>query len=679
MNRLGKEKSPYLRQHADNPVDWYPWCPEALERAVNEDKPILLSIGYSACHWCHVMAHESFENREIAALMNEKFINIKVDREERPDIDHIYMEAVQSLGGRGGWPITAVLMPDGRPFFGGTYFPPVPRMGMPSFPQVLNRVHDAYISRREELLETASKVKDILSADPGSDTSLPMDEAAMSSVFKEIVRNFDWKNGGFGRAPKFPSPMTLEFLMRYGFRAGEEERNISRKMLSFTLRVMAGGGIYDQVGGGFHRYSVDEKWRVPHFEKMLSDNAQLSRVYLNGWKITGDPLQKFISEDINNYIIREMQSPEGGFYSASDADSEGVEGKFFLWSRDDFQEIAGDDYDLLAEYWGVDRDPDFEGSHILNIAVNGEELASKHGLSPEEFYSRVKAVREILYMKRGERTRPHIDRKILTSWNGMMTAALAQGARVLERDDFLHAASRAGRFLIEKMSRPGGGLYRSFIDGTASVKGYLEDYAHLIDAMIELYQSTGDLLWIEKGREYAEFCIKNFRDESGLFFDNGKDHEELFVRPRNLQDNALPSGNAKISREFQRLALYTGEDSYSRFAEDIIRSISGFMVRYPLGFSEALNSSLMMLQGLTKVVISGRRDNPLTLDMLSRVNRNYSPDILTAYRFDESGECPGPLALIPFQNEGAAAYLCKDQTCSEPLTSADELERALNL
>ncbi|MBL8119685.1 MAG: thioredoxin domain-containing protein, partial [Anaerolineae bacterium] len=500
-NRLQHETSPYLVQHADNPVDWYPWGDEAFARAAAEDKPILLSVGYSACHWCHVMAHESFEHAPTAKLMNDLFINIKVDREERPDIDDIYMQAVQALSGHGGWPMTVFLTPTGRPFYGGTYYPPEPRHGIPAFRQVLAGVADAYQNRRAQVEEAAANLTEALNREflgiGGEQSALNAD--LITTAYKKIAQEFDSTHGGFGSAPKFPQPMNLEFLLRAHHRTADP---LPLQQVTFTLRQMARGGIYDQLGGGFHRYSVDSLWLVPHFEKMLYDNAQLSRLYLHAYQLTGDDFFKTIALEIDDYILREMTSPEGGFYSTTDADSEGEEGLFFTWTKAELEELLGDDAPIAIEYWGVTTRGNFEGRSILHVPNDESVAAERLNLTPEELRARLSLIRDKLYAVRTQRVHPGLDDKILTGWNGMMLASLAEAARVLDRPDYRAAAVKNAGFILANLRSPQGRLLRTHKDGVTNqrIKATLEDYACLIDGLIELYQTTFDQHWFTEAR-----------------------------------------------------------------------------------------------------------------------------------------------------------------------------------
>ncbi|MCU0511948.1 MAG: thioredoxin domain-containing protein [Anaerolineae bacterium] len=688
MNRLQHETSPYLLQHQDNPVDWYPWGEAALTRARAEDKPILLSIGYSACHWCHVMAHESFEHEPTAALMNELYINIKVDREERPDIDDIYMQAVvQMTRGHGGWPLTVFLTPEGHPFYGGTYFPLEPRYGMPSFREVLRAVHEAYTSRREELEENARR---LIQALDRSELNLEGDEIGLSANLLNMAavglrRGFDKVNGGFGSQPKFPNPMNLEYLLRAYRRTGHEE---TLHVVTLTLQKMARGGIYDQLGGGFHRYSVDAFWLVPHFEKMLYDNAQLSRLYLHAWQVTGDPFFRRIAEETYDYVLREMVAPEGGFYSTTDADSEGEEGKFFVWSLEEIEDILQplteeipDAVDIAVEVWGVTQGGNFEGHNILYVPNEDAVVAQRLGLTVAELHARLTVIKDRLYAARTQRVAPGLDDKILTAWNGMMLASLAEAARVLGRADYLTAAERAGDFLLNTLCTPAGRLYRTFNHGRARLNGYLEDYASLIDALLELYQSTFVERWFVQAQALAEVVLQHFRAEDGIgFYDTSADHEKLIVRPRSLQDNATPSGTSMMAKQLLRLYAYTGEARYYAAAESALKPLTAAMRTYPQAFGEALNAVEMLVQGLAEVAIVGNPTQPQTAALLDALRRPFYPNVITALsRSDAGAEAAVPLLRGRTLREAQpTVYVCRQFVCARPVHTPDELTALLH-
>jgi uncharacterized protein YyaL (SSP411 family) len=679
MNRLANETSPYLRQHAENPVDWYPWGAEALERARAEDKPILLSIGYSACHWCHVMAHESFEHEPTADIMNAHFVNIKVDREERPDLDDIYMQAVQALAhGHGGWPMTVFLTPDGKPFYGGTYFPPEPRYGVPSFRQVMQGVIDAYRTRRDQVDKVADELSQSLSREKlaigGAASDLSAD--LLETAFNKIARTFDERHGGFGGAPKFPNPMNLEFLLRHYARTGNAD---ALNMATLTLRKMARGGMYDQLGGGFHRYSVDAIWLVPHFEKMLYDNAQLSRVYLHVWQITGDAFFRQIAEEIYDYVLREMTSPEGGFYSTTDADSEGAEGKFFVWSKAELEELLGDDARIAVEYWGVSSRGNFEGKNILYVPNEDSVVAGRLGIAEVELRAKLAALRDKLYAVRTQRVAPGLDDKILTAWNGLMLASLSEAARALDRKDYREAAIRNATFLSQNLLLDGDRLLRTYKDGRAKINGYLEDYANLIDALIELYQTTFDEQWFALARRLADSALARFRADDGGFFDTSDDHEALIARPRSLQDNATPSGNSMLARDLLRLTAYTGAGEYDDAARKSLSILTAALREYPQAFGEALNAVEMMVAGVVEIAVVGDPNDAATRALLDVAQKPYRPNTIVALSVsDVSGDAAIPLLSYRTQKGGQpTVYVCRNFACQMPVTTPGEVEQML--
>src|ERR671915_1331065 len=583
-NRLANETSPYLLQHKDNPVDWYPWGEEALKRAREEDKPILLSVGYSACHWCHVMERESFEDDETARMMNEHFVNVKVDREERPDIDSIYMAAVQALTRHGGWPMTVFLTPDGAPFYGGTYFPPTPSRGMPSFQQLLLSVVDAYENRREEVLQNAQAVSDYLQAStaavmPEAETSgTELLDRAAGVLLSQLDRRF----GGFGGAPKFPQAMNLEVLLRHYYRTGERS---ALDGVELTCRQMANGGIYDQLGGGFSRYSVDGYWLVPPFEKMLYDNALLSRLYLEAYQATGDTFYRRIAEETLDYVLRDMTSEEGGFYSAEDADSEGEEGKFYVWTLEELEAaLDPDEASLAARYWDVTERGNFEGKNILHVARPPEAVADEFGLSPEELGARIARIRAKLFAVREERVRPGRDEKILAAWNGLMLRSFALAARVTRCEDYREAAIENATFIVEKLKEDGR-IHRSYKDGRARFNGYLEDYAMVADGLVALYEATFQTRWLAEAEALCDAVLELFWDEEKrAFYDTPADHEELVTRPRDIYDSAAPSGNSVAADVLLRLALLLDREDYRARAEAVLEELSGGMEKLPGGF-----------------------------------------------------------------------------------------------
>ena len=546
-NRLAQETSPYLLEHANNPVDWYPWGPEALAKARSENKPILLSIGYSACHWCHVMARESFEDREVAALMNRDFISIKVDREERPDLDQVYMRAVQGLTGSGGWPMTVFLLPDGAPFFAGTYFPPSDRFGMPSFRRVLSAVAEAFARRPAEVQATAAQVRNFLERPVVPLASGPLTPGLLDEAYGRLQRDHDPVHGGFGGAPKFPQPMLIEFLLRTSIRSGEPA---AREMAKQTLRAMAEGGMYDQLAGGFHRYSVDEHWLVPHFEKMLYDNALLARAYLDAWQLTREPLFRRVAEETLAFVLREMTSSDGGFFSSLDADSEGEEGRFYLWTPQELRVALGaDEAAAVAAAFDVTEDGNFEGRSIL------------HPVTPDA-PAVMAAARNRLLAFRDGRVRPHRDEKVIASWNGLMLRAFADAGRVLDRPDLVSMAEANARFLLSRM-RDRGRMRRSYKDGRATVGGYLEDQVAVADGLLSLYAATFDMRWLDEAHGLLDEMLVAFWDDGqAAFFDTAVDHERLVVRPQDVTDNATPSGTSMAVDVLLRAGALLGQNAW---------------------------------------------------------------------------------------------------------------------
>jgi uncharacterized protein YyaL (SSP411 family) len=674
-NRLANETSPYLLQHKDNPVDWYPWGEEALKKAREEDKPILLSVGYSACHWCHVMERESFEDEATARIMNEHFVNIKVDREERPDIDSIYMSAIQALTRHGGWPMTVFLTPDGAPFYGGTYFPPVPKGGLPSFQQVLLSLADAYENRRDEVLRSAGSVREYLQTTTGAvlprtAVGTELLEAAAESLMSELDRRF----GGFGGAPKFPQAMNLEVLLRHHHRTGDRA---ALSGVEDTLRAMANGGIYDQLGGGFARYSVDQYWLVPHFEKMLYDNALLSRLYLEVYQATGDEFYKRITEETLDYVVRDMTSPDGGFYSAEDADSEGEEGKFYVWTPEEIRSVLNAEEATIAErYWDVTARGNFEGKNILYVPRPPEAVAAEFGISPEELWERVKEIRSKLLAAREERVRPGRDEKILSAWNGLMLRSFAFAARVLKREDYREVARKNATFLLEKL-RVDVRLRRSYKDGQARFNGYLEDYAMVADGLVALYEATFETRWLVEAASLDDAILELFWDEGGgIFYDTPADHEELVTRPRDVYDNAAPSGTSVATDVLLRLALLLDRDEYRQRAEAVLDSSSGGMERLPGAFGRLLAALDFYLSRPREVAIVGDPTSPDTQALVDAVYARYIPNKVVAGRAPEDEEAARFVPLLadrPMRDSRSTAYVCEGYACKNPTTDAEEL------
>jgi hypothetical protein len=663
-NKLINETSPYLLQHADNPVEWYPWGQEALDRARAENKPIFLSIGYSACHWCHVMAHESFEDPETAAIMNQYFINVKVDREERPDLDSIYMSAVQALTGRGGWPMSVFITADGSPLYGGTYFPPQPRYGMPSFSQVLLALADAWKNKRDQLVRDSKELVQAINrqaAPAGNDRSEPLSRQTLDAAYKEIRDSFDQTYGGWGNAPKFPQPMTLEFLLSYHHITGN---TAALDMVNQTLEAMARGGMYDQLGGGFHRYSVDERWLVPHFEKMLYDNAQLARVYLHAWQVTGNHFFRRIAKETLDYVLREMTGPDGGFYATQDADSEGEEGKFFVWTPAEIRQILAQDADAFIRAYAVTESGNFEGKNILEFVGDLQERAD------------LQKSRQKLFSARDRRVHPGRDEKVVTAWNGLMLVAMTEAARAFDRDDYRQAAENSARFILDRLVVDGR-LQRTWKDNQAKIDGFLEDYAAVIYGLLAHYQTTFDARWYDAARDLADTMIAFYSTPDGGFYDTGSEHEKLITRPRDLQDNAVPCGNSLAATALLRLGQLAVEPGYSERAHKALAPMQSLMARYPLGFGQWLNASAYALSSPREIAIIGSLDKSDTKRLVNVAQSGYKPHQVVA-----AGSEPGNVPLLKGRKrlrDRATAYVCTDFTCRNPTTDpeslADQLDR----
>lgn len=674
-NRLAQESSPYLQQHGSNPVDWFPWGAEALARALAEDKPIFLSIGYAACHWCHVMEHESFEDAATAEILNRNFVCIKVDREERSDLDSIYMQAVVAMTGHGGWPMSVWLNPQREPFYGGTYFPPERRHGMPGFKELLRNLAEAWQQRRGELQENARAMLEHLrspAAAGGAAGALP-DAGLLPQALQAVLQSFDWSNGGWGAAPKFPQPMTIEFLLRQHARSADP---LALEMAERTLQAMAAGGMYDQLGGGFHRYAVDDHWLVPHFEKMLYDNAQLARVYLHAFQVTGKPLYKRIVEETCDYLLREMTEPGGGFYSAQDADSEGEEGRFFVWSVAEVQKIPQVDAPLFMEAFDVTAGGNFEGHSILHVQVPLALLAEKYKLAEDEVESRLARARMQLWAVREQRIKPLRDEKVLTAWNGLALAALAEAARVLGRADYLLAAQRNAEFVLGTLHTANGRLLRTWRAGSpAKLNAYLEDYANYADGLLELYQATFEERWFVAARQLADAMLEHFADDSGGFFDTSADHEQLITRPKDLQDNAVPGGNGMAAGVLLRLAAYTADARYSSAAEQVLARVQASAARYPTAFAQTLQALDFYASAPAEVALVGPLQDAGMAELLAELSEPYRPHQVLALLQPLAGSAI-PLLHGRVQLGGqATAYVCRNFACQLPVTTRAALHR----
>jgi uncharacterized protein YyaL (SSP411 family) len=677
-NHLIGETSPYLLQHAYNPVDWYPWGTEALQKAQREEKPIFLSIGYSACHWCHVMERESFENDEIANYLNEHFVSIKVDREERPDIDEIYMTAVQLLTGQGGWPLTVFLTPELKPFFGGTYFPPEDRWGRPGLLTVLKAIVELYRKEREKITEQAERLTQHLNAmqhlRPSTGLLTP---ELMQRAYLGALHSFDREHGGFGGAPKFPHSLELSFLLRYWRRTQDPD---ALQIVEFSLEKMARGGIYDQVGGGFHRYCVDDQWRIPHFEKMLYDNALLVWTYLEAYQVTKKSLYRRVVEETLAYVLREMTSPEGGFYSAQDADTVEGEGAFYIWTSEEIYAVLGpEDGPRACEYFGVTVGAE-DGVSVLSRPYTVEEFAARAGMTLSECANWLARVRQKLFEAREQRKRPARDEKILTAWNGLMISALARAYQILGNEEYLRAAQNAARFCLTHL-RQDGGLKRSYNDGQAKFNAYLEDYALLITGLLDLYESDFDRRWIEEAKALSATVVEKFWDEAaGGFFFTSSDHEKLPVRAKSLYDGATPSGNSAATLAFLRLAQLTDDATLRATAEQTLRLCRDFMEQAPQALSYMLSALDFYLGPTTQIAIIGAKDDLRVQRFVQTIRGCFLPNKVIAVSEPDDAEGAALIPLVRGKSlvSGApAVYLCQGSSCRAPITEGAELEKAL--
>ncbi len=708
-NRLINETSPYLLQHAHNPVDWYPWGAEALERARAEDKPILLSVGYSACHWCHVMEGESFENERIATIMNLNFISIKVDREERPDIDALYMDAVQAMtSGHGGWPMTVFLTPEGLPFFAGTYFPPEDRHGLPGFDKVLLRMAQYYRTQRAAVNETAEEFRTFYeqrgSLAAVGVRNVPMlasevDLSVLSTAEGKLLRQFDPTYGGFGGAPKFPHSLDLDFLLRMHLRAAAQPVRSERfatlgkasqpevtplAVVTRTLDRMAAGGIYDHLGGGFHRYSVDDHWLVPHFEKMLYDNALLARTYLHAYQVTGSARYARICRETLDYIRRQMTSPEGGFYATQDADSEGQEGKFYVWSPEELRAVLDDDHgDLFMAVYGVTARGNFEdsGASVLHLARPVAEAAAERSLSVEAAEKRLADARMALFAARSRRVWPGTDDKIVTAWNGLMVRAFAEAAAVFNSQTYAEVAANNATFIWEHLRTADGRLLRTYRDGKAHVAGYLEDYACYAAGLLATYEATYDARWFVAARELVDQMITLFADETeGGFYDTASDHERLIGRPREIADGATPAGNSVAVEVLLWLAALTDDESYRRRAEAILLKLAPQMAQNPLGYGNWLCQLDRWMSPSQEIAIIGDPTEQETLDLIEVVRGRYRPNTVVACAAPDDLLANEAISLLtgrPSLEGFATAYVCANFVCNLPVTEATALAEQL--
>ncbi len=684
-NHLMSEKSPYLLQHAHNPVDWYPWGPEALEKARKEEKPIFLSIGYATCHWCHVMAHESFEDETVARQLNQSFVAIKVDREERPDIDQVYMSVCQALTGRGGWPLSIFMTPEAKPFFAGTYFPKTSRLGMSGFVELLTQIATIWQRDRERIFQAAEQTTQAIqqSTAPGSE-GITLSESTLHLGTEQLKKAFDPQWGGFGGAPKFPTPHHLTFLLRRHRHSQDPQVQI---IIEKTLEAMRFGGLFDQIGGGFHRYSVDEKWLVPHFEKMLYDQALLAMAYTEAYQALKNPLQAKVGQEIFRYVLRDMTSPEGGFYSAEDADSEGKEGLFYLWTHQQVRDsLDRDTADLFCRFYNITPAGNFEeGRNIPHISISLEEFAQKEKMGLPELETRLNEARERLFSIREKRVHPLKDDKILTSWNGLMIAALAKGAQALGDPAYAQAAGKAAGFVLERMRTNDGGLYRRYRDGQVAYPGFLDDYAFFIWGLIELYETLFEVRYLEEAVALNEHLIDLFWDQEkgGCFFTAGEG-EKLIFREKDLYDGATPSGNSITALNFLRLGRMTGNTDLEQKADQLFKNFSAAVSGYPMAYTQFLNALDFGVGPAQEIVVAGNIGENTAREMISKIQRRFSPNKVLLLRSHEEKEAQRAFKLAPFlesltpQNFRPTVFLCTQYACRSPITELAELEKALN-
>jgi len=684
-NRLAGEKSPYLLQHAQNPVDWLPWGEEAFSRARVEDKPVFLSIGYSTCHWCHVMAHESFEDEQVAALMNQTFISIKVDREERPDIDHLYMTVCQMMTGGGGWPLTIIMTPEKKPFYAATYIPKRSYPGRIGMLDLVPKVREIWRDNRDRLVADAAKISGHLAALTSSEPGDRPDQSVVAEAFNQLAAEFDAVNGGFGRAPKFPSPHNLIFLLRYWRQTGEAR---ALTMVETTLRAMALGGIKDHVGFGFHRYSTDRAWLVPHFEKMLYDQAMMSRAYLEAFQATGNSLYRETAVEVLAYVLRDMTSPEGAFFSAEDADSEGEEGKFYVWTEAEIRKVLDEpDANLAVRIFNVKPEGNFKeeatgrltGRNILHLNESGEHGVAGLNIPTDELAGRMEKIRGGLFDYRKKRVRPGLDDKVLTDWNGLMISALAMAAQVLDEPLYARAARKAADFILSNLRDSDGRLLHRYRDGQAAFQANLDDYAWLIMGLLDLYEALFEVRYLETALELNRDLTAHFRDEkAGGFYFTPDDAPFLLARIKKSYDGAIPSGNSAAMMNLMRLARMTGDQSLEAKAVEIGRAFAGELRQTPSVHTGLLTAVMFDIWGSFEAVISGNPEAQDTQDMINALRRQYTPDKVVLLRPDGEGE-PDIVRVAEFTrnqvslNGRATAYICRNRACNRPVTDIDEM------
>ncbi len=681
MNRLSETTSPYLIQHANNPVNWFPWGQEALAKARAEDKPIFLSIGYAACHWCHVMAHESFEDPETAMLMNENFVNIKVDREERPDLDAIYMHAVSSMTGSGGWPMSVFLTPELKPFYAGTYFPPTSRYNLPGFKDLLRSLTQAWKEKRSEITRVSNQVLQALDPMPdGPDRSPEISSKNLNNAVNLLVENYDWEHGGWGGPPRFPQSMALNFLIVHAcLHKDQKDKLIS--LVEHCLKAMARGGMYDVLGGGFARYSTDTQWLIPHFEKMLYDNALLSRTYLHAWLVTGNQEYKQIAANTIDFVIRELAHPSGGFYSSLDADSEGVEGKYYVWTSSEILETLADQAPLFESAYGISSRGNWEGQNILQRALDDDAFSVKFKSDPIVVKNLLAECHKKLFSVRSNRLRPATDEKIISSWNGLMLVSLAEAARFMDEENlknkYYSMATRNALFYLDCI-RSNGSLFRSWREGKFTSEVFLEDFAGLILGLLELYQTDFDNRWYFQAQELADELIRRFEDPQRGFFDTPADGEKLIVRPRELMDQAIPSGNSLACEALLKLASFTNNSHYREKAESSLRLVGNRMNHNPLAFAHWLEGLELSISRGKQIAILGRANDDTFNNMISLVRTIYMPNSVTAAAtYPPPEKSPSLLADKPLINNMTTAYVCEEFVCREPVTELIKLKEKL--
>lgn len=673
-NRLINEKSPYLLQHAYNPVNWFPWGNEAFEKAKTEDKPIFLSIGYSTCHWCHVMERESFEDDEVAEVLNNYFISIKVDKEERPDIDSIYMSVCQALTGSGGWPMTIIMTSDKKPFYAGTYFPKTSMYGRPGLMDVLYSAQKAWRTRKDELINSSKTIVEAVSKSEYIRDKEKLSEGTLKNGYRELRNNFDPVFGGFGDSPKFPIPHNLLYLLRYNYIYGENE---SLEILEKTLESMYKGGIFDHIGFGFSRYSVDRKWLVPHFEKMLYDNALLALAYTEAFHAVKKNFYKEVADKVFTYVLRDMTSPEGGFFSAEDADSEGIEGKFYLWEYNEIINILGDeDGRFFCNYYNITLEGNFEKKNIPNlISTDLYEIEDDKILK-----NKLNILRDKLFQEREKRIHPHKDDKILTSWNGLMIAALSYGGRVFKNKNYIEAAKRAVEFILNNLVREDGRLLARYRDGEAAYLGYLEDYAFLIWGLIEIYESTLEDVYLSKALELNSEMLRLFSDEKGGFFLYGTDSEELIIRPKEIYDGAIPSGNSTAAYNLIRLARITGDSTLEEEAQNVFHIFTGTISNNPSSYSLALIAFMFNFKATKEIVIAGDKYDSNAQKYIEIINEKYLPlsTLILNNKKEALLEKLKSLNDKQMLENKTTVYICQNFTCGIPISDEEELRDALN-